>query len=171
MSLLDLIRSTNFAGNMWLLNQEDPMDTREDYDGFGLVGSDQSAWVYQQIILPALLALGQPFEVPAWAPTFVRGRVAGFAATQLAPPPPPTLAPPPPPPAAVLPAPPPPPPPTMAPPPPPPSTDPFAAFLSSASPSRYSSLPAPPAPPKRDFRSKFGADLATNFNIGSGSIR
>ncbi|KAL5329871.1 hypothetical protein ACEPPN_003391 [Leptodophora sp. 'Broadleaf-Isolate-01'] len=58
---------TNFDGNRYLLNEDDPMDTRDDYVGYGLVGSDQSAWVYQKIIHPCLEAMGEPFEVPAWA--------------------------------------------------------------------------------------------------------
>ncbi|KAE8451332.1 hypothetical protein EG329_003961 [Mollisiaceae sp. DMI_Dod_QoI] len=48
----------------------DPMDTSEDYDGFGRLGSAQAAFVYQQIVYPAVCrSFGPPphSEVPAWA--------------------------------------------------------------------------------------------------------
>ncbi|CZS88491.1 hypothetical protein WAI453_010745 [Rhynchosporium graminicola] len=169
---------TDFTGKRYLLGLEDPMDTREDYDGFGLVGSDQSAWVYQQIVLPALLALRQPFEVPGHGQTWVRGRPAPgpiavcFPSSPPPSPPPATLlAPPPPPPSSLLPPPPPPPQPTL------PSTtpiEPFARFAptaSSSSSSFSSTSSALPAPPKRDFKSKFGSSLGANYNISSGPLK
>jgi len=35
---------TNFDGNRYLLSEDDPMDLRDDYENFGLVGSAQSTW-------------------------------------------------------------------------------------------------------------------------------
>ncbi|KAE9368392.1 hypothetical protein N431DRAFT_485921 [Stipitochalara longipes BDJ] len=57
----------------WDESDEEMMDFRDDYPGWGNIGSCQAAWVYEMIILPSMIVAGMPLiPSPSYAYSFVR---------------------------------------------------------------------------------------------------